>query len=85
MKKLIFIVIVFFAGSNVFAQQACGFKTAGGKSRHDQYAKSSKENIEKSKKEMEEQADEFDTKKYQATVKNNKAAHERRKTALRYY
>lgn len=85
MKKLFFISVIVLAGMPMMAQSQCYFKSEGPKPRKDQYSKSSKDNIDKSKKDMADQTDEFDKKKYQAEVKNGKAAEKKRKTEMRYY
>lgn len=72
-------------GVPAFAQKKCPFETHSAKSRHDQYSKSSKKNIEKSKEEMEAQANDFDKKKYQAEVKGKKGVARKNKSVLRYY
>jgi len=86
MKKIILIVAVSFGGTHLFAQGKCAFTTPNAKVRHDQYSKSSKADIDKSKKDMDEQMAEFDKKKYQSTVKNTKATatQKQRKTAQRF-
>lgn len=93
MRKLIIIITTLFIGGPLFAQRACTFKTPDNHPRHDQYSKSSKKNIEKSKEEMDEQAKEFDKKKYQAEVKGKNikgkkgkaTTKQKDKSVLRYY
>ncbi len=75
MYKVIVILFISVLPLGVFAQQAgkCPFPTPAGKVKNDQYSQSSAKAIEKSKKEMAEQQDEFDKKKYQSVVKKGAA------------
>jgi hypothetical protein len=83
MKQFIFIPVIIFAVLPAFAWGQCAFTTPKAKVKNDQYAQSSKSSVDKSKKQMADQQDEFDQKKYQATVKNKTVA-QKRKTVPRY-
>lgn len=85
MNKRILIFILCCVFLPILAQCQCAFKAENVKFRHDQYSQSSKDNIDKSKKAMDKQSDEFDKKKYQAVVRNGKANTQKRKTTMRYY
>ena len=83
MKTILIIVTVVLFSAPAFCQ--CSFNAANKvKPRHDQYSQSSQSNIDKSQKAMAATDNEFDKKKYQGIVKNNKGVAERRKTVMRY-
>jgi hypothetical protein len=82
MSKLFFISVVILFYIPVLGHSQCAFTTKNKNVRKDQYSQSSKSSIDKSKKEMADQQDEFDQKKYQADVKGK--AVPKRKTVPRY-
>jgi len=84
MKRLFFIPVIILAVVPALVEGQCTFKVPNTKPRKDQYSQSSQASVDKSKKQMADQQDEFDQKKYQATVKNNKAVAQKRKTVPRY-
>lgn len=82
MKTLLSTLVLFITFAPAFCQTVtpCGFKDPNAKSHHNQYSMSKKAAEDKSKKEMAEQSDEFDKKKYQSIVKAKTPA---RKKAVR--
>jgi hypothetical protein len=86
MKAILSIITILLAALPAFSQTVtpCGFNDPNAKTpRKDQYAMSSKGAIDKSKKAMADQSDQFDKKKYQATVKG-KGLNNKKKMVPRY-
>lgn len=86
MNRVIAVVCICFVPSFLFAQQAgkCPFPVPAGKVKNDQYSRSSADAIKKSKKEMADQQDVFDKKKYQSVVRG-KSAPKKAVQKPRYY
>jgi hypothetical protein len=83
MNKVICIVFLAFIGFAAFAQSKCPFPVNNPKTRNDQYTQSSKQSIDKSKKELADQADLFSKKKYQSTVRA-KGSNKKQTPRMRY-